>query len=53
MAMAQQCREHQDWLVHGSDGAFKGGWDLTKISGMEPADLRALVEDSFLFCPHP
>lgn len=49
----QQCREHQDRLVHGSDGAFKGGWDLTKIGGVEPADLRALVEDSSLFCPRP
>jgi hypothetical protein len=38
---------------YGTEGEFMGGWDLTKIAGVEPADLRALVEDSSLFCPHP
>jgi hypothetical protein len=38
---------------YGTEGDFRGGWDLTKIAGVEPADLRALVEDSSLFCPHP
>ncbi|HEX2150139.1 MAG TPA: hypothetical protein VHI31_08230 [Actinomycetota bacterium] len=38
---------------YGSSGSFKGGWDLTKIRGVEPADLINLVEDSSRFCAHP
>jgi hypothetical protein len=38
---------------YGSTGKLIGGWDLTKIGGVEPADLRALVEDDSRFCPHP
>lgn len=38
---------------YGTGGELRGGWDLTKIAGVEPADLRALVEDSSLFCAHP
>lgn len=38
---------------YGQDGELKGGWDLTKIEGIEPSDLLALVENSSLFCAHP
>jgi hypothetical protein len=38
---------------YGSTGKLIGGWDLTKIGGVEPADLRALVEDDSRFCAHP
>ena len=38
---------------YGADGEMKGGWDLTRIGGVEPADLVALVQDSPRFCAHP
>ncbi len=38
---------------YGAAGEMKGGWDLTRIGGVEPADLDALVEDSSRFCAHP
>lgn len=38
---------------YGADGEMKGGWDLTRIGGVEPADLVALVQDSSRFCAHP
>lgn len=38
---------------YGSGGELYGGWDLTKISGAEPDDLQALIEDSSIFCSHP
>jgi hypothetical protein len=38
---------------YGAAGKMNGGWDLTRIGGVEPADLEALVEDSSRFCSHP
>ena len=38
---------------YGSDGPMRGGWDLIRVSGAEPADLAAVFEDTAAFCAHP
>lgn len=38
---------------YGTEGPMKGGWDLTKIGGLEPADLVEAMGDASRFCPHP
>jgi hypothetical protein len=37
----------------GAQEAFRGGWDLTRINGPEPADLAPQFDDPSLFCRHP
>ena len=38
---------------YGATGPVRGGWDLTKIGGSEPGDLRDALNDSSRFCAHP
>lgn len=38
---------------YGTTGPVKGGWDLTKIGGIEPTDLREALNDPSRFCAHP
>lgn len=38
---------------NGTTGPVKGGWDLTKIGGIEPTDLREALNDPSRFCAHP
>lgn len=39
---------------YGTDGAFRGGWDLKKLAGRpEPPDLARRFDESASFCRHP
>lgn len=38
---------------YGDSEPFRGGWDLTKIGGLEPADLDAMFDDPSVFCSPP
>jgi hypothetical protein len=39
---------------YGTDGPFKGGWDLTKLEGRsEPPDLAAMFDEQSSFCRYP
>jgi hypothetical protein len=38
---------------YGAEEALRGGWDLSRIGGPEPADLAPQFGDPSTFCRHP
>ncbi|MCA1692163.1 MAG: DUF4239 domain-containing protein [Actinobacteria bacterium] len=38
---------------YGTQGPFRGGWDLNRVGGPEPPDLASRFDDAPAFCRHP